>query len=190
MKITLVRHAEVIKEYQGKYNGHIDIPISKGGEREAIKLANSLKNEKFDKIYCSDLLRAKQTLKAFDLGIEPIYSSKLREKSWGVHEGKSFDEIQTEGIEYIDFEQWISALDGEDIQDYKNKIQNYFFQTIFEQKEENILIVTHAGAIRTLLSIIKHIPYEDIFQIRIPYLSCVVLDILDKNSITFNITIK
>lgn len=190
MKITLIRHAEVIKEYQGKYNGHIDIPISKSGEEEAKKLATKLKNEKFDKIFCSDLLRAKQTLKAFDLDIEPIYTDKLREKSWGIHEGKSFDEIETLGIEYINFEQWISELDGENIQDYQDKIKNYFFETIFKQKKENILVVTHAGAIRILLKIIKNLPYEEAFCIKIPYLGCVVLELCNDTLIDSNINIK
>jgi len=176
VKITLVRHAEVIEEYQGKYNGHIDIPLSKNGKKQAQKLAQKLKNENFDRIYCSDLIRAKQTLDAFDLDIEPVYTDRLREKSWGKHEGKSFEEIQSEGIEYKSFEQWINELDGEDIESYCNNAKEYFFNTISKSDSRNILVITHAGFIKTILAIVKNIPLEDAFKINISYTNYVVLN--------------
>jgi alpha-ribazole phosphatase/probable phosphoglycerate mutase len=179
MKITLVRHAEVIEEYQGKYNGHIDIPLSDKGKKQAIELAIKLKEENFDKIYCSDLLRARETLEAFSYKTEPIFTEFLREKSWGKHEGKSFEEIQTEGIEYKNFEQWITSLDGENINNYQDKIQKYFYETIFEQNSENILIVTHSGVIKTLIRIIKNISLEKAFNINISYASCILFDTSD-----------
>lgn len=176
MKITLVRHAQVIEEFQGKYNGHIDIPLSLDGKKDVKKLAKKLKAEKFDKIYCSDLLRARETLDAFEYKIKPIYTKELREKSWGRHEGKSFQEIQSEGIEYKNFKQWIDALDGEDILSYQRKIKNYFYKTIFRQKQQNILVITHAGVIRTILSIVKNCSLEETFMFKLPYSSYITLN--------------
>ncbi len=183
MKITFVRHAEVIEEYQGKYNGHIDISLSQNGKKQATELALKLQDEKFDKIYCSDLIRARQTLEAFKYGIEPIYTSELREKSWGRHEGKSFDEIQEEGIKYENFEQWISNLDGEDIQTYTQKVEQYFYTTILKQKSLNILVVTHSGFIKTLLSIVRKSQLEETFKVQIPYASYIIFD---KTNMTFS----
>jgi len=176
VKITLVRHSEVITEYQGKYNGYIDISLSKKGKSDAKELAKKLQDVEFDRIYCSDLLRAKETLEAFDYRVEPIYTEELREKSWGRHEGKSFQEIQAEGIEYKDFEQWISALDGEDFTSYTKKIQKYFYDTIFKEDATHILVVTHSGVIKTLLSIVNNIPLEKAFSIELPYSSYITLD--------------
>ena len=169
MRITLVRHAEVIQEYQGKYNGHIDIALSENGKLQAKTLAKELSSQIFDKVYSSDLLRAKETLNAFDIKIEPIYTKRLREKSWGRHEGKSFKEIEEEGIKYENFEQWIEALDGEDMQEYIQNIKEYFYETIFKQKAEDILVVTHSGVIKTLLSIIKNISLQEAFSMQLPY---------------------
>jgi len=169
MKITLVRHAEVIEEYIGKYNGHIDIPISENGKQQAKELAEKLSHIKFDKIYCSDLLRAKQTLEQFKLNQEVIYSDQLREKSWGKDEGKSFDDIIADGREYKNFEQWIDVLDGESITDYKNKIENYFNNIIFKNKKNNILVITHSGVIKTLLSVLNNSSLEESFKISLPY---------------------
>ncbi|MEA3229012.1 MAG: histidine phosphatase family protein [Campylobacterota bacterium] len=176
MKITLVRHAEVIKEYQHRYNGHIDIALSEKGKLDAQELALKLKDTKFDKIYCSDLKRAKQTLLAFEFSSLPIFTKELREKSWGIHEGKSFEEIERSGIKYKSFQQWISALDGEDIDSYKERIKRYFYDTIFQQDCKNILIVTHSGVIKTVLGILNNLEIEESFSLRFPYSSYVTID--------------
>jgi alpha-ribazole phosphatase/probable phosphoglycerate mutase len=172
MILTFLRHAQVEKEYIGKYNGHIDIPISQYGREQSKELAKKLSKIKFDKIYCSDLLRAKQTLEIINPTQEAIYSKELREKSWGEDEGKSYDEICIKKkIEYINFEQWISKLDGETIKNYKKRIENYFDNVILKNDCQNILIVTHSGVIKTFISLKYNHTMEDAFKINIPYAS-------------------
>jgi len=177
MILTLVRHGEVLEEYQGKYNGHLDIALSQKGKEQAKALAHKLKEFQFDMVYCSSLLRARETIAAFD--VEPIFSDRLREKSWGRHEGKGFSEIEAEGIEYKNFEQWIDALDGEDMHKYIADLREYFYETIFKQDAQNILIVTHAGVIKTLLYITQNISLEEAFAKELPYASFITLDTTD-----------
>lgn len=175
MNIMLVRHAEVLESYIGKYNGHIDIPLSKHGKEQAQKLAQRFKNENFDAIYCSDLLRARQTLEPFIRNTEVIFTSELREKSWGIHEGKSFEEIEASGIIYENFNQWIDALDGESIDLYSQRVKEYFSSTILQSKKKNILVITHAGFIKILLTHIQNISIEDTFTTKLPYASSILL---------------
>lgn len=177
MKITFVRHAEVIEEYKGKYNGHIDIPLSEYGKQQAKELAYSLKDEVFDKVYCSDLIRARETLEAFDLDVETIFTEDLREKSWGVHEGKSFEEIEASGIKYENFEQWLEALDGENIEVYRKNLSHYFYNTLLKDTSKNILVFTHSGFIKTLYSVVQKCSIEKAFSIELPYASSLTLDI-------------
>ena len=174
MNLTLVRHGEVIKEYQGKYNGHLDIALSDKGKEQAKELAKTLQISQFDMFYCSSLLRARETIAAFDA--KPIFSDRLREKSWGRHEGKGFSEIEAEGIKYKNFEQWINALDGEDMHKYIADLREYFYETILKQDAQNILIVTHAGVIKTLLHITQNISLEEAFAKELPYASFITLD--------------
>ncbi|MBL4730148.1 MAG: histidine phosphatase family protein [Sulfurimonas sp.] len=177
MKITLVRHAEVQEKYIGKYNGHIDIALSENGKLQSKKLAKSLSHENFDKVYCSDLLRARQTLEAFDLDCEIVFTCALREKSWGKHEGKSFEEIQKSGIVYENFTQWVQALDGEDIMLYTKDIENYFNNTILKNDKNHILILSHAGCIKSILSLVNNISLEKAFSTSLAYSSSIHLDI-------------
>ncbi len=171
MKITLVRHAEVEKAFIGKYNGHIDIGLSKNGYEQAKKLAYELQEEDFDAVYCSDLIRARETLDAFDLSVEVIYTEKLREKSWGIHEGKSFQEIEASGIKYKNFNQWINELDGENIQSYTNRLRDFFHNTLLRSSAKNILLVSHSGFIKTLLTEMEEKTLEESFAIQLPYAS-------------------
>lgn len=178
MRVTLVRHGEVEERYKNCYNGHNDISLSKNGEAQAIEVSKKLDALEFDAVFCSDLRRAKETLQYSFHAKNAIFTNKLREKSWGVHEGLSFDEIIAQGeIEYIDFLQWIEALDGECYQAYIKRIEEFFFEFLPSLKKENILVVTHAGVTRSLLSIINNITLEEAFCIKIEHCSLTLLQI-------------
>lgn len=167
MNLTLIRHGSVEEKYLGCYNGHIDIDLSEQGFLDAKELSSQIDTKEYDSIYCSDLKRAKQTSKALPLG-NVTYTKELREKSWGKHEGKSFDEI---GIEYGNFLQYIDALGGEPIEEFTSRIKDFFYNYLPKQKKDNILIITHSGVIKTLLSLHENISLEDAFSKTIPYLS-------------------
>jgi len=176
MIITLVRHSKVIEEYQGKYNGHINISLSLEGKKDAKIVGEKLKNITFDRVFCSDLQRAKETLEAMSINADVLFSKELREKSWGKHEGKSFEEIENEGIKYKNFTQWIDALDGETTEAFTKRVKEYFYEVILKQNAQNVLVVTHSGVIKTVLSITRKISLEEAFAIPLPYSSCITLD--------------
>ena len=181
MKIVLLRHCEVEEEYQGCYNGHNDIGLSRRGREDAKRVAKRFAGELFERVYCSDLRRARETLEPFEQAKDAIYTEKLREKSWGRHEGKRFEQIiAEEKIEYKSFAQWIEALDGEDSQSYVKRIEALFFEEFASLDAKRILVVTHVGVIRTLMAIVKKIPLEEAFGIALPYGEFVVFDTKEK----------
>ncbi len=166
MKITLIRHAEVEERYIGCFNGHIDIELSNKGKKEARILAHTYANDEFDAVFCSDLKRARQTLKYFSHAKDAVYTEKLREKSLGEHEGKKFEEL---GIKYENFGQFINSLDGERFDDFTSRVKEFFYDYLPTLQKENVLIITHAGVIRTLLCFYQKISIEKAFSIDIPY---------------------
>ena len=176
MKLYLVRHSEVVEKYLGRYNGHIDIPLSEKGRTDAKRLGKKLSHIRFERAFCSDLLRARQTIEAFDLSCDIVYSDRLREKSWGRHEGKNFEEIVEEGVVYRNFEQWIDDLDGEPFERYSTRLQEYFEKVLLKQEARNVLVVTHAGVIKTLLALYGNVSVEKAFCISIPYGECIVYE--------------
>lgn len=178
MRVTLLRHAEVDERYKNCYNGHNDIGLCQNGELQAKEVAKKLDALKFDAVFCSDLRRAKETLQHSLHAKDAIYSERLREKSWGKHEGLSFDEIIAQGeIEYTGFLQWIDSLDGECHKEYEKRVKEFFFEFLPSLEKENILVVTHAGVIRVLFSTIKNIPLEEAFGIKVENCSLTEIEI-------------
>ncbi len=194
MTITLVRHGEVDEAFHHCYNGHNDIALSAKGKKEAQRLAQTLQNHHFDAIYSSDLRRCQETVapiidllspvtsatvtpahSPFSISHSPVPiphfpSQALREKSWGRHEGMTFDAIvERDGLVYEHFEQWINALDGEPYDAYIDRIQHFFTQTLPQTGYNSVLVVTHAGVIRVLMHIIKEMTLEEAFSIDFPY---------------------
>lgn len=178
MKIILVRHGEIDNAYLKCYNGHNNIGLSEKGEREAHSLAEHFKEQAFDAVYCSDLLRARATLAPFALGTSPCYTKKLREKSWGRHEGMTFEAIcARDGLVYEDFEQWVGALDGEAHDAYIERIRRFFLEELSSQPHEQVLVMTHAGVIRVLYAITQSLSLEAAFSLPFPYASYVTYDL-------------
>jgi len=177
MRITLVRHTEVDEAYHRCYNGHIDISLSPLGHQQAQTLAKHFSTQTFDAVFCSDLKRAKETLSYFIQAKEVVYTNKLREKSWGKHEGLTFDGIIAQKeISYNNFSEWINALDGEPYELYIQRVSEFFLEFLPATKKENILVITHAGVIRVFISIIKKLSLEEAFSINVPYASYMVYE--------------
>ena len=177
MTLYLVRHSEVITPYQNCYNGHNNIPLSQKGMQDAATLKEKLKDVEFGAIFCSDLLRTRQTLKQLSPRAKVTLSTKLREKSWGKHEGMSFEQIEASGIKYENFIQWVNALDGETIDAFESRVMEYFHQTIFKTHAENVLVVTHSGVIKIVLKNIKKLSLDEAFSISLPYSEIVTLSL-------------
>jgi len=181
MIITLVRHGEVDTNFLGCYNGHNDIGLSPQGKKEALSLAKQLQQHPFDAVYSSDLRRTRESalpiIKALPETTPHFFTSRLREKSWGRHEGKTFDAITSEeALVYENFLQWIYALDGENYEEYILRIEAFFTQELPLTPYNNVLVITHAGVIRVLIHLLQKISLEAAFSINFPYSASITLD--------------
>ena len=82
MKVTFVRHGETDWNSQGKQQGKADIPLNEKGLQQAQKTAELLSNMEFDHVYCSPLMRARQTAQVICEGRKvPItYDERISER--------------------------------------------------------------------------------------------------------------
>ncbi len=97
MKTTLYisRHGETEWNSARKLQGHQDSPLTAKGESQAASLAVALSNRQITRVYSSDLGRAVQTARivANHLEVPLSIDARLRERNFGIHEGKSRDEL-------------------------------------------------------------------------------------------------
>jgi len=179
-QIYLLRHEEVEKKYRNRYYGHLDVKLSLRGRVRSLKTAKKLNIKCFDAIFSSDLSRTRFILNGLRQKVKPILTESLREKSWGIHEGLSYTELEKMGFVYENFEQWLSLFDGESLVDFQARVLK-FYKKIISLKEKKILIVTHSGVIKVLLAHLNKTTIEEEFMKSLPYGSLVKLNVKNYN---------
>ncbi|MBM3199335.1 histidine phosphatase family protein [Candidatus Woesearchaeota archaeon] len=171
MKLLLVRHGQTEQNKRKVWQGHTQGALSSEGKLQAKKLARRLSKEKIDVAYCSDLHRAKNTLKPLldKKYIPTYYVEELRERNLGVLEGLTTDNImkytsqKNSGFTTTDFET------GETHQEVKKRVLSVYEQLTKDYKGETVLIVTHGGVIaHILMHLFNHPEDAETFRKLVP----------------------
>lgn len=94
-RFYIFRHGETSWNKEGRLQGHIDIPLTETGRRQALSLVPILREKKIEAILTSDLSRAKETAEiiAANLTVPVIADAKLREVFLGEAQGMLVSEI-------------------------------------------------------------------------------------------------
>jgi 2,3-bisphosphoglycerate-dependent phosphoglycerate mutase len=94
--ILAIRHGETAWNREGRLQGHLNLPLNALGERQAERLGAALADDPIDAIYASDLDRAAVTARhlAAPHGLDVRHDKRLRERAFGIHEGKLWTEIE------------------------------------------------------------------------------------------------
>jgi 2,3-bisphosphoglycerate-dependent phosphoglycerate mutase len=95
-RIIAIRHGETAWNADTRIQGHIDIPLSEVGRRQAALLGQALSGEPVTAIYASDLSRAWETAEYVGRAVDVAVTKEtaLRERCFGEFEGKTFAEIE------------------------------------------------------------------------------------------------
>ncbi len=96
-RIIAIRHGETAWNVDTRIQGHLDVPLNARGQWQAEQLGRALVGEPLAAIYSSDLSRAHETASqvARHTGAELNVEPRLRERSFGSFEGKTFAEIES-----------------------------------------------------------------------------------------------
>jgi probable phosphoglycerate mutase len=94
-QVIAIRHGETEWNLKGRFQGHMDSPLSRLGRSQAAALGQRIAAESFDAIYSSDLGRALDTAGAIASrsGHAVLADARLRERNFGVLEGLTEAEI-------------------------------------------------------------------------------------------------
>jgi len=158
MELVLIRHGVTAWNQQRRFQGQIDTPLSEEGHQQAMLTARHLsilsQAQPINAIYASDLKRAWSTAEPIArlLGLPILKQSLLRERHYGVFEGKTHEELQLEGLQ-SDYQRWRNrepdfALPqgGESLRDFFDRTQRALQSIVAaHQSNERIVAVTHGG---------------------------------------------
>lgn len=154
-RLLLVRHAHT--SMAGKFCGHSDPPLSVQGRAELDVINRRLSAESFEFVFCSDLVRARETAESIAATRNLIVRRRcdLRELAFGEWEGMDWDEIEMRDPAYakrwLETYPWLAAPGGESFEAFGRRIERAMDAIADDSLNGCAVVVTHAGVIRTFL---------------------------------------
>lgn len=154
---VLIRHGESMANAQKAFAGHLDIPLSALGEKQAQVTADHIVSHfAVDAVYTSDLRRAFDTGKAVAdrLGLPITPDTALREISAGDWEGVKFDKLETDFTD--SYRVWLTDIghavcdNGESVAQLQTRFLTALRRIAREHDGQTVVIATHATPIRCL----------------------------------------
>lgn len=183
IKLILVRHAITEDNKSCKLSGHIDSILSEDGKEQIKELTAFLKDENIDKIYSTTSSRTKYTVEhiAKERNIEIIEKDCLKEISFGDFEGFDFNDIKLKYSEefqkIIDYGYEYRYPNGESLIDSYDRVVKEMKEIISDNDNKTILICSHAGTIRNIITYLISNSYEYHWNFKIDNCSVTILEV-------------
>ncbi|REK71191.1 histidine phosphatase family protein [Paenibacillus paeoniae] len=158
-KLYLTRHGQTEWNVEQKLQGHQDSPLTEQGINHAAWLSESLRHVNLDIIYASSSPRTLKTadILRYDRAIDIVPEDDLREISMGSWEGQRNSDIESHSPDkHYDF--WNNphlyepTNGGETYHDLQQRVLPKVQDIISRHTGKNILIVTHAAALKTIMT--------------------------------------
>jgi len=155
--LVLARHGQTNDNIEPiRAQGFSDTPLNETGLRQAHELADHVAGLRFASLWCSDLIRARETagIVGERLGLSPSVDSRLREGDRGVWEGKLFVDIRRE--DPGGYDAWMRAgadfrfPGGESLQEHSDRVFACL-EEIHGTGPLPALVVCHRGSIRVVM---------------------------------------
>lgn len=156
-RIIAVRHGETSWNADARIQGQLDIGLNENGRWQAQRVGKALAEEPITAVYSSDLERAQATAQPISevKGIPVIPHEGLRERSFGMFEGKTFDEIHQEWPEHAQnwrkrIPEWQPPEGGESLIQLRERVTRTLEQLAAKHPGEQIVVVAHGGVLDAL----------------------------------------
>ncbi|MFT4268381.1 MAG: histidine phosphatase family protein [Xenophilus sp.] len=158
-RLIAVRHGETAWNVDARIQGHLDIPLNDTGRWQAARAGEALAGEPVAAIYSSDLLRAWETAQAIGRAqpdpVEPVADRRLRERAFGLFEGRSFAEIEAATPEMaLRWRQrdpgFAPPGGGENLIDFRHRIATAVHDLAARHVGQLVVLVAHGGVMDVL----------------------------------------
>jgi broad specificity phosphatase PhoE len=157
-RLLLVRHGATTLSAEDRFAGATDIPLSDEGRSQAAALAERLRDDPIDAIYCSPMRRTLETasIVADPHGLTPVSRPALREIDHGHWEGLTRQEVESQfKEEYARWEQdpFSSAPSGGECGvDVMARALPVVRAIVEAHHGQQVVVVSHKATIRLIIS--------------------------------------
>ncbi len=152
MRVYIIRHGESETNVKSLFTGWMDVNLTDLGKIQAKRAGELLKNIRFDKVYSSDLIRARETAENTLAGCCYETSELLRETNVGDLSGKPYS-VVTDEQRILIAKEGFTVFGGESNEELNNRISK-FIKTLETETCENVAVFTHGGWLKTFLDIV------------------------------------
>jgi probable phosphoglycerate mutase len=156
-RIIAIRHGETSWNADARIQGQLDIGLNETGRWQARRVGKALAEESITAVYSSDLERAQATAQPISdvKGVPVIPHEGLRERSFGMFEGKTFDEIHQTWPEHAQnwrkrIPEWQPPDGGESLLQLRERVTRTLEQLAARHPGEQIVVVAHGGVLDAL----------------------------------------
>jgi len=180
MKLYLIRHGESENNNSGCWTGWADVQLTEKGIEDAKRVRKYISDIEFDKIYSSDLIRAKKTAEIAIPGCTYEETSLIREINVGELAGKKLiDCPRIFGEEYSRNTAMhnLKPYGGEDRVEFIARIMS-FLDKVAESGYENVAAFCHGGVLRRIRDVLLGITIPKSVM---PCFNCAILVLEHKN---------
>jgi broad specificity phosphatase PhoE len=177
-RVFLARHGQTAYNLEGRFQGQQAVPLDDTGRAQAGELAERSAGYEFAALWCSPLLRARETAEIVSakIGLEPKEDPRLMETDAGDWTDRPFSEVQAQAPElfakFIVGDPSFAFPGGESFAQQEVRVGAALDDV--ERGELPALVVCHGMVIRAALSVrVGHwLPYGQ----RVPNGALVPLD--------------
>ena len=158
MTIHLARHGQTAYNREGRFQGHLPVPLNATGREQARALAEVAAGVQLTSLWCSPLHRARETadIVAARIGLTPQEDARFAETDTGDWTDRSFAEIQAEDPEsFARFERSDPTFrypGGESFAEQSARVQAALLDLYAQPDQLPALVVCHRGVIRLALA--------------------------------------
>ena len=172
MRLILARHAETEANKNGIFCGWTDYPLTTRGQRQAHRLGyEHKKNYNIDEMYSSPLESEMTTSRAVSKSIEReiIRTESLKEVNFGLFEGKTGKEIETNhghhwktwNDDYVNYR----IPEGENLIDLLSRIKPLIED--LRTTDKTCLLVAHAAVIQVAITYLLDIDVRRMWNFQV-----------------------
>lgn len=158
MKVYVVRHGESETNLSKCWTGWLDVHLTEKGIADAQKAGKVLEGVRFDKVFSSDLVRARKTAETALPGCEYATSALLREVNVGNIAGKPLN-ILTDEQRAVIANVGYAELGGESKEEFRARISQ-FIKRLETLDCENVAVFSHRGWLLGML--------DEVLEISVP----------------------
>jgi broad specificity phosphatase PhoE len=156
--IHLARHGQTAYNAEGRFQGHLPVPLDDTGRAQARELADTVADVEVKTLVCSPLARARETadIIAERIGLTPEEDTRFAETDTGDWTGRSFAEIEAEDPEgfrrFQVSDPTFRYPGGESFAEQSERVQDGLRDLRARPEALPALVVCHRGVIRLALA--------------------------------------